>query len=320
MQPPKLTTMKKVAFLFSCLLIFSFQVNAQNKEIRAATYMKRFDEKTIDRLKATTTVFFYSKQMEPQLDSLKQAISDGWKMTPLIFDNINHFEKYAVDPKYSYFVIEGITIRHSSGTESIYYYLNLRMFESVSKKGKIETTGLCRIELYPDLSTLAIGFGGIRSPESVVEALYRKGAFYNFSPVLLRAQLATVETDLSNRLKPFAFYETLDDNFSTLIAKDTLYVPKRLLMYFNGLTGKERVKEENVFEGYPFKFRICTDEELFQVFQTEKRGRLIFEYVKSSANKFVTVYDLKQKKVVYRRSTPMSYNLKQKDIEKMASR
>lgn len=313
--------MKKVAFLFSCLLIFSGYVSAQSyKDFRANTNMQRFDQKTIDKFKETTTVFFYSRDMLPQLDSIKQAVSDGWKLTPLIFDDIASFERYASDPKYSYFIIERILSRIGAPAmpDRIYYCLILRMTESVTKKGHAETIPLCRMDLFADYLTMSKGAGIPRFTVDINQ-LYQKGAFYNFSPVLLRAQLTAVSSDLMNRMKPSAFAETRDENLGGILSKDTLYVPKRLLNYFRGVRQKEEIKEESFFEGYRYKYRICSDAELFDIFQTQKRGRLIFEFTQVSSGKFITIYDLKQKKIIYRDVNTERNDLKQQDIEKIVA-
>jgi hypothetical protein len=108
-----------------------------------------------------------------------------------------------------------------------------------------------------------------------------------------------------------------DKDLTKILSTDTLYVPKSVLMSFNALTANEKEKKENIFDGYRYKYRICTDEELFDVFQISKKGRLLFEYVKSSTDKFITIYDLQQKRVVYRNYVALSYNLKSKDISRI---
>ncbi|AEV99628.1 hypothetical protein A4D02_27750 [Niastella koreensis] len=84
-----------------------------------------------------------------------------------------------------------------------------------------------------------------------------------------------------------------------------------------GLAVVAKEKDEAIFNGYHYKYRICTEEELFDLFQISKKGRLLFEYVQSSTDKFITIYDLQQKKTIYRDYVAISYNLKSKDIEKI---
>lgn len=308
--------MKSIAFLSGIVLALS--ACSANKGSRAPYMMGRvtYKDNTIDQLKATQTVFFYKKENGAANDSLEQAISEGWTLTKLIFDDLNNIGKYAGNPAYSYFVIEGVstTVSRSNGFSysNIHYYLALRLFKEVTKKGKVITDGLYRIELFPNFETMMMGQKGKK--DEVIENLYAKGMFYNWSPVLLKANMATASTNLSNMTRPWLFQNIEEDNLSQLLSKDTLYVPQRLLISYNGWNGKEKDKEDNVFAGYRFKYKICTDAELFRIFEVEKRGRLLFEYVKSSTDKFITIHDLKQKKAIYRQYVPVSYNLKGKDI------
>lgn len=269
--------------------------------------------KTVDQLRVTTTVFFYSQLQGSEIDSIKQAVTEGWKFTPLIFDDISNFAKYASDPKYSYFIIKKFATQTqtTSGISSYtntHYFLSLHLKE-VNKKGATITTGLCRIELYPNTQTLFMGGKG--------ENLYNKAAFYNWSPILLKAQLEVVSDNLEWRFIQDPYYEYKDKNLTNILSTDTLYVPQRLLRSFNAFTAAEKEKNKTVFDGYRYKFRICTDDELFDLFQTSKKGRLLFEYVKSSTDKFITIYDLQQKKVIYRNYVGLSYNLNSRDIRKI---
>jgi len=272
-------------------------------------------QEIVDQLKATTTVFFYSKQQTTEIELIKQAVTDGWKLTPVIFEDISSYSKYASDPKYSFFIIEGSSsqVYYDHHHYSInYYYIQLRIFDKIDKDGNVRTAGLCRIELYPNTKTLFTDNG---KADQIIEKLYRKGGFYNWSPILLKAQLESVADNLEHNVLPKQYNEFKDKDLKNILSGDTLYVPQRMLVNFSALTGKESEKDEKIFEGYRYKYRICTDDELFDIFQISKRGRLLFEYVKSAADKFITIYDLKQKKAIYRNYVALSENLKSRDIK-----
>lgn len=314
--------MRRLLTLFVICFGICIITHAQDgSEIKAAIKKQEFDDETIDRLKATTTVFFYSREQKNHLDSIKKAVNDGWKLTHVIFADISMFDEYEGDPKYSYFIIEAIseTTTSTSGMGSYtntHFFLSLRLFDKTSKHGKVSTTGLCRIELYPSTVTLFMAPGKKKS-DDVIGKIYENGSFYNWNPVLIRAQLANAETDIRNKIKPYFYAEVHDDDLTNLLATDTLYVPETLLMSFNMFTGAEKEKNENIFENYPYKYKVCTNDELYEIFEKQQRGRFLFEYVKSSTDKFIIIYDLKQGKIIYRNYTPISYNIKSKDIEKI---
>jgi hypothetical protein len=301
--------MQKKLFTHFLAFLCSVTAMAQTNDPGASIPGEKLSSEIIDQLKATTTVFFYSKPPGSEIDSIKQAVTDGWKLTPLIFDDISNFGKYSSDPKYSYFIVKKFTSVSRSGSGSGSYtnthcYLSLHLFKEVTKKGNITTTGLCRIELYPSGQTL---FGGDKA-----EDLYKKGAFYNWSPVLLKAQLEIVSANLEKSFIPYHYYEFKEKDLANILSNDTLYVPRSVLVSVLSAN-----KKENIFDGYSYKYRICTDDELFDLFKISKKGRLLFEYVKSSTDKFINIYDLQQKKIIYRNYVAVSYNLKSKDIKRI---
>lgn len=320
--------MKKIFLIVSLISIATascLKKMAQSKMVdpsdKILVLNRNFKPDRIEQLKATTTVFFYNNRTDAQIDSLRKSIASGWNITPVIYDNINNFEKYATDPKYSYFIIEGVTtsVHQGAGSyENTHYYLTLRLFREVTRKDKILTDGLCRIELYPNYKTIVAGRYG-RKANDVINDLYNDGVFYNWSPVLMRAQLGAVSTNLKKNNRPWLFKNVVNEDLNELLSKDTLYVPNTLLMEFNAFTGREKKKSENFFSNYGYKYKICSEAELFDIFENQKRGRLLFEYVKSSTDQFVTIYDLKQNSIVYKQYSPMSYNLNSKDVEKIRS-
>jgi hypothetical protein len=283
---------------------------------------RKIDDKMVAQLKNTTTVFFYGKSNLEQLESLKQAVTSGWNLTPVIFDSIGNFDKYAANPRYSYFVMEAAVreTRMGSGANSsviynTHYYLVLNLFKATTGKGKLTSDKLCRIELYPNYTTMAKGerYYPKKGGKTLIQDLYDDGTFYNFTPVLINAQLQTLTSNLNDNIRPWLFRNVRNENLTNILSNDTLYVPKSVLS--NQITRETSTKFENLFSSYKYKYRICTDSELFDIFEIQKRGRLLFEYVKSSTDKFVTVYDLEKKSIVYKQYTPLSYALKSKDLK-----
>jgi len=314
-----LTALTVTVLQFTCLQPMA-QVNIKASKEEAA--------EQLTRLKGTTTVFFYKKSRTYSIDSIKQAVTSAWDLTPIIFEDISKADKYASDPKYSYFSIEGIskTTTKTTGVTSrnlntnTHYYLVLRVFKEETKKGKIKTDPLCRIELFPNYETMEMATppdfsNDVFNSEDVVDELYDKGVFYNWSPITMKAMLGAVATDLKNNERRWVYSNVKAPNLTEVLSADTLYIPQYLLVSYNAWTGKEKEQNENILKGYKYKYRVCTDKELYQIFEVEKRGRLLFEYVKSSTDKFVSVYDLKEKKLIYKRYSPMSYNIKAKDLE-----
>ena len=279
---------------------------------------KKLSAGTIDRLKTTTTVFFLPKGDLERRDSFQAAIASVWDLTTIVFDEISNFEKYNNDAGYSYFIVEGVNthirMEHTS-FDQMHLYLALRLPKEEGNTKDVNTLGLARIELFPDFITLMTGING--SPKTFLTKVYDKGVFYNWSPVLLKAQLAAVQTNLKANNRPWLYDEINDPQLTRRLSKDTLYVPKRVLVHFNKFNGNETLSSNSLFQAYGYKYKICDDKELYRVFETEKRGKLLFEYVKGSTDKFVSIYDMESRRIIYKQYTHNSYNLKSKDLKRI---
>ena len=277
---------------------------------------RKFSDETIEQLKKTQTVFFYPGSIRPQLDSLKRVVSESWDLTKVIFDEASNISNY-MDPKYSIFSIEAIDDGAGSHV-SIHYLLALRLITEVSKKGKPKKPiALCRIDLFPNEKSLMKKAKGFGKELKKMDEIYEDGIFLNFSPVLIKAQLQRASDNIKNKIRPKMTEFIKTDNFSQLLANDTLYIPVSVLEAYDPLTWNDKTNNDNLFKNYPHKYRFCTDAELYQIFETEQRGRLLFEFVCSSYEKIVTIYDLKDKKPVYRQQSFMRYHLNETDIERL---
>lgn len=304
--------------LFSCfisVLIISLQAFSQKDKkaggLRDAFMVSArvFDADVLDTLKSTTTVFFYGNETGLTLDSLKTAVSAAWDITPIIFENSDRIGKYIGERGYSYFTIE-------STIGVIPIEKNLRGFEHASTATHIYLTlrsftgpGLYRIELYPDPKTL------LSDDYNHFEygIAYKKGHFYNWTPVYLRAHIQAAASDLKKSFRPELEAKFSSDSLQELLRNDTLYISANMLGKYNPLAGKNKGNKNNVFKELKTPYRICSDSELYSIFITENRGRLLFEYVKSSRLKFIKIFDLKYKQVIYK-DFDQGYNLSENDL------
>ena len=318
-------------FSFSNLLAQDFTKTSEK-------YMfprREFNKDLMLHFKNTKTVFFYRNYNKKQVDTLKQVLSSVWDLTPLIFDDIENADKYIDNPKYSYFTIETeFFSNHGEGTGDIthlYSYIALRLFDDETKKGKL-SQGLARIELYPNNNTRElINDENFNRHHITVLDLYEKGMFYNWSFTLLKAQVGVICTNLKQNLRPAVFDEVFcDEHLTQQLSNDTLYVPERVIstivdrsIHWLKVTvntsgmDKEAPRKDNVFEKYKHPYRVCSDQELFDIFQTQKRGRFLFEYSRNANMRFITFYDMKNNSIVYKRYFTEGHNLESKDLEKL---
>ena len=300
-------------FFFSliCLSVKS-QSKMQDPDDFYLITERKISQEIIEGLKKTKTIFFISYSNPSALDTLKSVIQSTWDLTPIIFEDIEKFDFYSNNPDYSYFIIEAGN--ESSRITIDQYYLTLRYIEEINKKGKAKTIGLCRIELYPKFESY--GVMNARNAEEKRKILHKSKKFYNYSPVILRAQLLAFKHNLLNNIRPREGKTIVDENLVQKLSNDTLYVPRSILKRYGTYSAKATSIDDDIFKHYPYSYKICDDQELYEIFINQKRGRYLFEFVKSSLTKFIIVYDLKDGKMIYKRMTPHSNEIKPKDLEK----
>lgn len=128
--------------------------------------------------------------------------------------------------------------------------------------------------------------------------------------------MANLSNNLLNNTKSGLFTNIKSENLSTLLSADTLYVPKSIIDAYDIFAGKGQDRDD-YFAKYRYKYKICSDNELYEIFETQQRGSLLFEYVQSATDKFITIYDLKEKTIIYKKYSPLKYSLRSSDLEKI---
>lgn len=304
-------------FILTLTLFFLFvDVKSQSKSSDPQdlhyVYERKITPEIIENLKKTKTVFFTSNIAPHAVDTFKSMIKSTWTFTPIIFDEIENFEKYEHSLEYSFFEIRSSLLNPKIPV--MQYYLTLFYVKEVKKKYD-EKIGLSRIELYPDINHYGTGYG-IRDKD---RRDYRNKHFryYNSSPVLLKAQLMNLQFNLSKNIRPGYSNTIKIDDLTSKLQSDTLYIPRVLLVDYNIYSEKAMKTDEDVFKSYPYNYKICDDDELYKIFIEENRGRFLFEFVKTSRSKFIQIYDMKEGRMIYKKYTPQSHKIKGKDLEKL---
>jgi hypothetical protein len=266
-------------------------------------------DSTIKIFKKTKTVFLYRPEDVLRLEQYKIALSDAWTITPLIFAPESETNKYAAKPGYSFFQVNGsskeamVSGGKSMGFHSHYFMALITPNGRRDEKGDIVLDVIYRNELFTRMGNSN-------------DLFPKEQSYFNFNPVQLAVYFRIANNNLlSGSRGPGVWDEIKDASLQPALAKDTLYIPENILIDFNKFNGKETKNTENLFGSYPYKYKICSQDELFQIFFIRKTGRLLFDYVKSSTDKHVSILDYKQGKILYKAYTAVSYNLKEKDIK-----
>lgn len=186
-------------------------------------------------------------------------------------------------------------------------------FQSTKKKDFADKNKVqvARIELFTDFMALS-------DPDLLFQSDYDgNGHIRNWGPGILKNQLQALIGFL-NKNEPRKLFPAI--NNPTEIAKlkkEVLYVPDYVLIKFNKFTGNEAEKhtEKDVFEDYKFKYKLLSTAELNQKIVTDKTPFYYLIYIKSSTDKYITVFNSVTGEIIYSKYSPMSYNIKSGDLK-----
>ncbi|WP_343693232.1 hypothetical protein [Chitinophaga sp.] len=270
----------------------------------------KLSDEDVQQLKSKTVIFVLPKTAYPYVDDYNQMLSKVWTMTPLKvirYEDINHY--YETADQYAFFLIDGFQFHSAT-----HYYLTLCMPEISKGKMRFKDDLLCRVMLYPDVMTVSrfrTGKGG--------EALYKEAVFRNFTLPYMMVYLNFVQENIANRINPTVIRGYRDNTLARKLSKDTLYVPKNILYGHSMFGGPETLADKGVFSKYPYPYKFVSEDELVDLVEADDTSRPIYllEYILSGSDKYVGVLEVRSGKVLYRTSSPVSTNFKEKDLERI---
>jgi hypothetical protein len=322
---PKLNLFSTITFCFLSILSAHGQIAIDNTS-------------DLPRLKKSTTYIVMPDTASAVSQPYKAIFQQYWTYTPIAFIEYKDIYEH-LGPEASFFTLGNYTttstfvrvndkgVRRKGGSYSnthLYYELwvcdpkNLSKWQNRKKKteempDKVKRI-IGRVELYTDYLTLLW-------PENIYKSDYDGGGhIYNWGPGYLKNYLQSLMALLEAGQERSLYKSELNPQQLRNLKKQTLYVPDYVLVKFKKFSGDEstRHEESDIFKSYKLPYELVSTNALSQkiIDSTEPFYHLV--YIKSSTDKYVSVYDSQTGELVYTSYTPISYNIKDDDIEKLA--
>ncbi|PSG88260.1 hypothetical protein [Aurantibacter aestuarii] len=190
------------------------------------------------------------------------------------------------------------------------YFENKKDKKSFENKDKIQ---VARIELFTDFETLA-------DPDKIFQSDYDgDGHIRNWRPGILKNYLQSLMNYLNKSKNRTLFSETINEKEIKNLKNEILYVPEYVLMKFNKFTGDETKKhnEKSIFKDYKFKYQLLSKDELSEKILVDNTPFYYLIYIKSSTDKYINVINSTTGEIIYSKYSPVSYNIKSKDLKKL---
>lgn len=310
--------MKKLLTTIAIVIAF-FAVHAQIGVGPIELVKKKsgeFSNEVIRKLKASKTVFIYRETDD--LKKLKKAIQEVWNITEISFLPYSKISMIDLE-KTSIFSIRGVNtniwnITSGMNYDNTHIYLSLWMIGE-NKKGKKIHESFCRIELHPtfiDYMTITRS-----NSEESLTYLYNEALLKNWNVGFIKNYLKNVNDLLTNESERWLYLSENENKEIKHLKTKTLYIPEYAMTEFNKFTGDESKKLDvgKILKPYPYKYKIIARDVLSEKIIESSEPFYYMVFIKSSTDKYITIYNSETGAIIYNKYKPSSYNLKASDFK-----
>jgi hypothetical protein len=332
--------MKKNILLF--LLAGIYTMASAQIDVSPASYASfkkvEFTPEQLSKLKSSTTYFVIRDSDEEKIQDIKKTIEEVWNVTD--YDVVTYTEfienKLYEKDNTSFFTISGHMVTRSSKNGTSYYvyvYLNLWM-NSVNKKGKITEQSYARIELFPTFDTYRYAVWGSPGKKQInpfanstdyfglsfSDHLYKDAVIYNYRWPLIKNYLRVVNDCFAKETSRWLYINETDASEIGSLKVETLYIPDYALIKYNAFSGDEskRMEKSELIGKYPYPYKIVTMDELCEIIENSPNPVYYLVYVRSSTDKYITIFNSSTGKIIYTRYKAVSYNMKSGDLMELS--
>jgi len=323
--------MRKLLLFFAALFCGSAaiaQIQIGSAEIPRLNRAGDLDEDDLEAFRATTTVFYIQARDRPRRADFERALRDVWTITPFIVATPDEMADYEDGRKYSSAGFGGFVVQQQgrmTGSTSLHlsYDINIARF---NRRGEVKGERLlARFLIEADAATQSkflnpVTFYSETRQGKALRALYYDAEIYNWGPGFLRTYARIINDALLAKDKRGIFTGVSDDKALRALKRDTLFMPPRL----RAGSAKNRADEEgdereaDLAEAYGHPIAFIADDVLQQRILDGVLPTYYLQYVRSSSDKHVAVFDGRAGRIIYADYTPISFGFKSKDLKKIA--
>lgn len=310
-------TISLLAIIFSLINTTFSQINIGSKETIKLNSGK-FSDEDIKALKESKTVFLYRK--DDDIEKLKKAIQSVWDYTEISFKPNDYIDRIDFNTT-SVFSINSVSDYESVQGAGLHTYIFLSLWmKTPNKKGELKKKTFCRIELHP--TTQDVFFAQGQTDEAKKHNyFYTQATLRNWNIGFLKVYLNFVNQNLKNNERKWFFESIKNTENLKKLATGTLYIPDYTFNNYDKFTGKEetRLSILTIMKKYIFNYKVKKAESISEIILDPDSEPIYFlVYIRSSSDKFITVFDSESAEILYSDYSGMKYNVKSKDFKKLA--
>ncbi|WP_207494416.1 hypothetical protein [Aridibaculum aurantiacum] len=306
-----MNTTKKLTYLLLAMMLFN-----------ASSFSQIYDKTKGKNVQAILTrpVMVHTAGDQNYVARLKEAFNAWWKVSPFQFlDDTKGPGETSAETTVFRPVVVGLTVRGNETSMNHPFFV----YAEQGTSGRVNGEGI----------VVAFPINGFHYEFDVTSEQMYNHSFLRL-PYMV-ANLNEMITHLKNNGSEKDYLKTVAQRTSKLASK-TLIIPADLLkewnvnpnttalMKGNLEAGKKPIKPINaaILEAsaitYSGKYKIMSTEEIVKLEQSEDADKYALFLPAIDHHKYILVYDLKTKELLYQDDVTMSMKVKEKDFEKLA--
>lgn len=270
-------------------------------------------------LKNTTTLFTFQYADYAELEKFEEAIRKTWTITSFKIIKPEELAAYDTLANYSFFYFDAYPEKTDTVTKANVVYLLKLITPSVRPKQKDESI-FATVTLFPDVYTeLTVKktvdkLGSRKSiKKDMLNMLYNNSRFANWSPGFLAGYLKQINDGLLLAESRQIDYQFYNKKRLPELAKETLYVPEYVREIFSSRSAR-LPRVNSVQEPYNYKLKFLPSKELDSLTLTQDANIKYLVYTQRSNDKIISIYDSKDKKIIYQKFYYQSPGFEMNDL------
>jgi hypothetical protein len=323
--------MKKIISILFLLVTLhaKSQIQVGSAELPQLNRSGKLTEENVENLRNQTTTVFVLQNNDSLIKSeFEMALTQVWTVNKFKVILPSELIQYANRTDCAFTSFGGYVIYKEGGGRSTHIFYDLR-FPKLNKNGAVEDWVLIsRIALFPEDDMWAKIYDSEEYSEKVsdevtmVKLLQSIIHFRNWSPGFIKGYFKRINDLVIKGNTCGEFTEFLDLNNLKYLKNDTLYLPEYIKEdkeKKSHIVWVNLFKEKNLtIKNLPFTIVFLNQTKLDSMILNRKEKFLYLSYIRSSTDKFVSIFEGTTGNMLYSKYTAVSYNFKKKDLEKIA--
>lgn len=287
--------------------------------LRPEYYQTDLKKKDLEKLKDAKTFFVVPSQFNEGYtkEEYEEILKKSWTISPIkVIENSEISEHLEIGNVFIRFKSNGISITRRMTSTYIFNYFKVGVVNKIKEK---KEGGYTWWEDFYAVVFFTADVNARLEMASLRDTVY--GDLLDYRLGYIKNYFQQLNNGIKESESHNIYDDYVDEENIKVLKEVKLHVPKNILYGYNALTGNESKKSsEELFEEYNYDYIVVDENELSDKILNSEEPFYYLMYHQKNAHKIITVVESTTGKIIYRRHTKTSWNIKPKDIKTLMKR